>query len=113
MIAGAARTPIGAFCGALASQTAPQLAATAISAALRRAKIEPDEVDAVVLGQALPAGCGQNAAKQAALLADIPPRVDCTGVNKACASGLKAIAIGAQLIALGLAEVVVCGGMES
>lgn len=113
LIAGAARTPIGSFCGGLASLPAPRLGAAAMSAALRRAKIEADEVDAVVLGQALPAGCGQNAARQAAMLAEIPARVDCTGINKACASGLKAVAVGAQLIALGLAEVVVAGGMEN
>lgn len=112
-IAGSARTPIGAFCGSLAALPAPRLGAAAISAALRRAKVEPEEVDAVVMGQALPSGCGQNAVRQAALLAEIPPSADCTGINKACASGLKAVAVAAQMVALGLVDVVVAGGMES
>lgn len=113
LIAGAARTPIGGFCGALAALPAKDLGSSAVGMALRRAKIEPDEVDAFFFGQALPAGCGQNAARQVAMQADIPPVVDCTGINKACASGLKAVAIAAQAIALGMAEVAVAGGMES
>lgn len=112
-IAGAARTPIGAFCGKLSSLPAQRLGAAAMSAALRRARVEPEEVEAVMFGQALPAGCGQNAVRQASLLAEIPPAADCTGINKACASGLKAVALAAQMVALGLADVVVAGGMES
>jgi len=113
LIAGAARTPIGGFCGALAALPAKDLGSSAVGMALRRAKIEPEEVDAVFFGQALPAGCGQNAARQVAMHAGIPPVVDCTGINKACASGLKAVAVAAQAIALGMAEVAVAGGMES
>jgi len=112
-IAGAARTPIGAFCGALSTLPAPRLGAAAIVAALQRARIQPEEVEGVVFGHALPGGCGQHAARQAAILAEIPEGVDCTGVNKACASGLKAVAFAAQAIALGHAEIVVAGGMES
>jgi len=112
-IADGARTPIGSFCGSLADVPAPQLAAEAISAALGRARVEPGEVDAIVFGQALPSGCGQNPVRQAALLAEIPEVVDCTGINKACASGLKAITVAAQAIALGHADVIVAGGMES
>lgn len=113
VIVGAARTAIGAFCGGLAALPAPRLGAAAMAAALRKAKVSPEEVDSVVFGHALPSGCGQHAVRQAALLAEIPPVVDCTGVNKACASGLKAVALAAQAIALGQAEVVVAGGMES
>lgn len=113
LVAGAARTPIGSLCGSLSSLSAARLGSAAISAALQRAGVEADEVDAVVMGQALPSGCGQNVARQAALAANIPPRVDCTGINKACSSGLKAISIAAQMIALGHADVVVAGGMES
>lgn len=113
VIIGAARTPIGSFCGSLSEVTAIRLGAAAISAALGRARVEPDEVDAVVMGQALPAGCGLHAVRQASLLAELPPAVDCTGINKACASGLKAVMVAAQAIALGQAEVVVAGGMES
>ncbi|CAK0885674.1 unnamed protein product, partial [Prorocentrum cordatum] len=113
VVVGAARTAIGAFCGGLAALPATRLGAAAMAAALRKAKVAPEEVDAVVFGHALPAGCGLHAVRQAALLAEIPPAVDCTGVNKACASGLKAVALAAQAIALGQAEVVVAGGMES
>lgn len=113
VIVGAARTPIGAFGGGLAALPAHRLGAAAMAAALRKAKVEPEEVEAVVMGHALPGGCGQHATRQAALLAEIPPGVDCTGVNKACASGLKAVALAAQAVALGHADVVVAGGMES
>eukprot|EP00927_Polykrikos_kofoidii_P045722 TRINITY_DN39799_c0_g1_i1.p1 TRINITY_DN39799_c0_g1~~TRINITY_DN39799_c0_g1_i1.p1 ORF type:complete len:439 (-),score=55.10 TRINITY_DN39799_c0_g1_i1:24-1340(-) len=113
LIAGVARTPIGSFCGALSPITAPRLGASAISSALRQARVQPDEVDAVYFGQALPSGCGQNATRQASLAADIPTGVDCTGVNKACASGLKAVMLAAQAVALGIADVAVAGGMEN
>lgn len=112
-MAGAARTPIGSFCGALKGLPAARLGAAAIRGALRKARIDAEEVDAVVFGHALPSGCGQHAVRQAALAAEIPPSVDCTGVNKACASGLKAVALAAQSIALGHSEVAVAGGMES
>eukprot|EP00928_Gymnodinium_smaydae_P025950 TRINITY_DN20521_c0_g1_i2.p1 TRINITY_DN20521_c0_g1~~TRINITY_DN20521_c0_g1_i2.p1 ORF type:complete len:455 (+),score=101.58 TRINITY_DN20521_c0_g1_i2:52-1365(+) len=113
LILGASRTPIGSFCGGLADFPAPTLGAHAMSAALRKARVNPDEVEAVVFGHALPAGCGQNAVRQAALGAEMPPVVDCTAVNKACASGLKAVMLAAQAIALGHSELIVAGGMES
>eukprot|EP00930_Biecheleria_cincta_P102401 TRINITY_DN94126_c0_g1_i1.p1 TRINITY_DN94126_c0_g1~~TRINITY_DN94126_c0_g1_i1.p1 ORF type:complete len:437 (+),score=61.71 TRINITY_DN94126_c0_g1_i1:141-1451(+) len=113
LIAGAARTPIGSFCGSLAPLPAARLGAAAASAALRRAGIEPDEVEMVFFGQALPAGCGQNTARHAALLAEIPPSVDSTGINKACASGLKAVSLAAQAIAMGQVDIAVVGGMEN
>lgn len=113
LVASAMRTPIGTFCGTLANMPAPQLAGIAISAALRRANIDPEEVDSVVLGQALPSGCGQNVCRQAAMKAGLPAGVDCVSVNKACASGLRAVTMAAQTIALGLADVVVACGVES
>ncbi len=113
VIVGAARTPIGAFQGALAPLVAPQLGAVAIKAALERAGVSPDKVDEVVFGCVLQAGVGQAPARQAAVFAGIPHQVPAVTVNKVCGSGLKAVIAGAQAIALGDAEVVVAGGMES
>jgi len=113
VIVGAARTPVGAFLGSLSSLTAPQLGAAAIKAALERAGVSPSKVDEVFMGCVLQAGVGQAPARQAALFGGLPDTVPCTTVNKVCGSGLKAIVSGAQAIALGDAEVVVAGGMES
>jgi acetyl-CoA C-acetyltransferase len=113
VIVGAARTPVGAFLGSLSSLTAPQLGAAAIKAALERAGLSPAKVDEVFMGCVLQAGVGQAPARQAALFAGLPDTVPCTTVNKVCGSGLKSIVSGAQAIALGDAEVVVAGGMES
>jgi acetyl-CoA C-acetyltransferase len=113
VIVGAARTPIGAFQGALASLTAPQLGSIAIKAALERAGVPADKVDEVIMGCVLQAGVGQAPARQAAIFAGLPATVPAVTVNKVCGSGLKAIVAGAQAIALGDAEVVVAGGMES
>jgi acetyl-CoA C-acetyltransferase len=113
VIVGAARTPIGAFQGALSSITAPNLGATVIKAALERAGVAPDKVDEVVMGCVLQAGVGQAPARQAAIFAGLPDTVPCTTLNKVCGSGLKSVIAGAQAIALGDADVVVAGGMES
>src|SRR5438067_8020008 len=113
VIVGAARTPIGAFLGTLAAVPAPKLGATAIRAALERAGIEPDEVKTVVMGEVLQGGVGQAPARQAAIYAGIPNTVPCVTVNKVCGSGLEAVIEGARVIALGEADVVVAGGMES
>ena len=113
LVVAAARTPIGRYRGALASRTAPQLASQAIRAALRRAAIEPEAVQRVVLGQALQAGVGQNPARQAAVEAGIPMTVPALTVNAVCLSGTAAIAHADLLIRAGLAEAVVVGGMES
>ena len=113
VIVGAARTPVGSFLGSLSSVTAPQLGATAIKAALERAGLDPKKVDEVFMGCVLQAGVGQAPARQAALFGGLPDTVPCTTVNKVCGSGLKSIASGAQAIALGDADVVVAGGMES
>src|SRR3954462_6703904 len=113
VIVGAARTPIGAFLGTLAAVPAPKLGATAIKAALERAGVPPNEVKTVFMGEVLQGGVGQAPARQAPLYAGIPNTVPCASVNKVCGSGLEAVIEGARVIALGEADVVVAGGMES
>ena len=113
VIIGAARTPQGKLKGALSSVTAPQLGAVAIRGALARGGVDPAAVDAVIMGQVLPAGSGQNPARQAALGAGIGWNVPASSVNKVCLSGLTAIIDAKRMIASGDAEVVVAGGMES
>jgi acetyl-CoA C-acetyltransferase len=112
-ICSAVRTPIGAFQGALADVAATRLGATAVKAALERAKVAPDQVGEVYMGNVLTAGEGQAPARQAALYAGLPTDVPCTTVGKVCGSGLMAAVLGAKSILLGDAEVVVAGGMES
>jgi len=107
------RTPIGAFQGALGSLTAPQLGATAIQGALDAAGVDAGQVDEVLMGNVLSAAIGQAPARQAALGAGLPQSVPCTTINKVCGSGMKAVMMAAQAIALGDAQVVVAGGMES
>src|SRR5919109_3189054 len=113
VIVGAARTPIGAFQGSVSSLPAPRLGAVAIKAALERAGVKPEEVKTVFMGQVLQGGVGQAPARQAALYAGIPKSVPCVTVNKVCGSGLESVIEGARVIALGEADVVVAGGMES
>lgn len=113
VIVSAVRTPIGSFMGALSSIPAPKLGAIAIKGALKKAKISPEHVDEVLMGNVVQAGTGQAPARQAALFAGIPDSVPCTTVNKVCASGMKAIMQAAQSIALGDCEIVVAGGMEN
>ena len=114
VIVGATRTAIGTLGGALAQVPAPELGAIVVREALRRAGGLPgDQVDEVILGNVLPAGLGLNPARVAYLKAGIPKEVPGFTINKACGSGLKAVALAAQSIALGDAEVVVAGGMES
>lgn len=112
-IVSAVRTPMGSFQGALSTVSAPQLGATAIASAIKAASIAPESVDEVYMGNVLQAGVGQAPARQAALGAGLGPNVPCTTVNKVCASGMKAIALAAQTIALGDADVVIAGGMEN
>jgi acetyl-CoA C-acetyltransferase len=112
-IAGVARTPIGSLNGTLASLTAPQLGAIAIKAALERAGISPEKVNEVFMGNVVGAGIGQAPAQQASIYAGLPTNIPCTTVNKVCASGMKAIMLGAQSIMNGDNEIVVAGGMES
>ena len=113
VIASAVRTPIGSFNGALASLPAGRLGAVAVRAAVDRAGLQPEQVDEVYLGNVVSAGVGQAPAKQASLFAGVPNTVPCTTVNKVCASGLKAVMLAAQGIALGHRDVMVAGGMES
>ena len=108
-----ARTPNGSFGGGLSSLKAIDLGAIVIKEAVKRAGIETVEVGEVFMGNVLQANTGQAPARQAALKAGIPHKVPCTAINKVCASGMKAIMFGAQAIALGDQDVVVCGGMES
>ncbi|RKG96961.1 thiolase family protein [Corallococcus carmarthensis] len=113
VIVGAARTPIGSFQGALSKLTAPQLGAIAIKAALERAGVKPEAVQEVIMGCVLQAGVGQAPARQATIFAGLPDTVPAVTLNKVCGSGLKAVIAAAQSIALGDADVVVAGGMES
>ncbi|QJE73772.1 acetyl-CoA C-acetyltransferase [Aerophototrophica crusticola] len=113
VIAGAARTPIGSFNGSLSSVPASFLGEVAIREALARAKTDAAEVSEVVLGQVLAAGTGQNAARQAAVKAGIPVERTAYAINQLCGSGLRTVALGYQAIALGDADVIVAGGMES
>jgi acetyl-CoA C-acetyltransferase len=108
-----ARTPLGSFNGVLSSLSATQLGSAAIKGAINRAKISPEDVDAVYMGNVLQANLGQAPARQAALGAGVPVKVPCTTVNKVCASGMKAIMLAASEIKLGHAKVVIAGGMES
>ena len=112
-IVSAVRTPIGSWGGSLKDFSATQLGAFAIKGALDRIKLDGKEVDEVLMGSVMQANLGQAPARQAAKFAGLPDEVNCTTVNKVCASGMKAIVQGAQAIMLGDAEVVVAGGMES
>jgi acetyl-CoA C-acetyltransferase len=113
VIAGAARTPVGAFNGALASLPAHELGRVAIKAALERARVETGDVSEVILGQILAAGAGQNPARQASINAGIPVDAPAWGMNQLCGSGLRAVALGAQQIQLGSSKIVIAGGQES
>ena len=113
VIVSAARTPVGSFLGALSSLPASGLGEVAIRAALERAGVAPDEVDEVILGHVLQAAAGQGPARQAAMGAGIRKEAAAWSLNQICGSGLRAVAIGAQQIALGDARIVVAGGQES
>lgn len=112
-IVGVARTPLGAFQGSLSHLSAAELGAIAIKAAIQRSCLPSDAVEEVFLGNVCSANLGQAPARIASLKAGLPEGTDATSVNKVCSSGLKAVALGAQAIALGLRDVVVSGGMES
>ncbi|MBM4778117.1 MAG: acetyl-CoA C-acetyltransferase [Archangiaceae bacterium] len=113
VIVGAARTPIGAFQGALSSLRAPELGAVAIKAALERAGVKAELVEQIFMGHVLQAGVGQAPARQAARFAGLPDGTPAVTVHKVCGSGLQAVVNAYQVIALGEADVVVAGGMES
>ena len=113
VILSAVRTPIGKFQGGLAPISATQLGAKAVAEAVRRAGIEPKAVDEIIMGNVVQAGLGQNPARQAALRGGLNPRVAAMTINKVCGSGLKAVALAAQAVALNESEIVAAGGMES
>ncbi len=113
VIVAAVRTPIGSFMGSLSSLSATKLGSIAIKGALNKINLDPTLVEEVFMGNVVQAGVGQAPARQAALGAGIPDTVPCTTINKVCASGMKAVMNAAQAIALGDAEVVIAGGMES
>jgi len=112
-IVSAVRTPIGSFGGTLKSFSATQLGGFAIKGALEKIKLNPQEIDEVIMGVVIQANLGQAPARQAAKFAGLPDSVICTTLNKVCASGMKSIAQAAQSILLGDADIVVAGGMES
>ena len=113
VIVSVGRTPIGSFIGSLSKITAPKLGAIAIKGALNKIKLNPNLIDEVFMGNVVSAGLGQAPARQAALLAGISENVPCTTINKVCSSGMKAIMLAAQSIALGDTNIVVAGGMEN
>lgn len=113
VIVGAARTPMGGFQGALSGQTAAELGAVAVRAALDRAGVPASDVDEVLMGCVLPAGLGQAPARQAALGAGLPVSVPASTVNKMCGSGMKTVMMAHDAIAAGSARIMVAGGMES
>ena len=113
VVASACRTATGRFLGGLSSLKPQELGAAVIKEAVKRAGIKPEQVDECYMGNVVQAGLGQSPARQAAILAGLPPEVPATTINKVCGSGLKSIMLGAQAIMVGDAEIVVAGGMES
>src|SRR6187200_3197433 len=112
-IISAVRTPIGSFGGSLKDLSATQLGAIAIKGALHKAGVKPEQIQDVLMGCVLQANLGQAPARQAAKFAGLPDEVNCTTINKVCASGMKSISLAAQSIMLGDADIVIAGGMES
>jgi acetyl-CoA C-acetyltransferase len=113
VIVSTARTPMGGFMGDLKALAAPELGAIAIRAAVERAGVKPEDVQEVIMGNVLSAGQGQAPARQAALGAGLPPAVGCMTINKVCGSGMKAAMLAHDMLALGVNDVMVAGGMES
>lgn len=109
----AVRTPIGKFLGELSELSAPRLAAGVVAEAMKRARVAPEQVDEVILGNVVQAGVGQNPARQAALFGGLPNTIAAFTVNKVCGSGLKAVMLAAQAIKAGDAQIVLAGGTES
>jgi len=113
VIAGACRTAIGRFLGALAPLKAPEFGAVCVAEAVKRAGIKPSDVEEVIMGNVVSAGMGQAPARQAAVKGGIPPEVGATTINKVCGSGLKAVILAAQVIKAGDADCILAGGLES
>jgi acetyl-CoA C-acetyltransferase len=113
VIVAAVRTPVGKFQGALSSIAAPRLGAIVVREVVKRAGLDPAQIDECIMGNVLAAGLGQNPARQAALFGGLPYEVAALTINKVCGSGLKAVALAAQAIQTGNSDIVVAGGMES
>src|SRR6266436_393440 len=113
VIAGAVRTAIGKFGGALAKTPAPELGVTVIRALLARANLKPEEISEVILGQVLTAASGQNPARQALIKAGLPAAIPGMTINKVCGSGLKAVMLASQAVQCGDADIVIAGGQEN
>jgi len=113
VIVSGVRTPVGKFQGSLSGIAAPRLGAVSVREAVKRAQLEPRQIDECIMGNVVSAGLGQNPARQAALFGGLPPEVSAVTVNMVCGSGLRAVALAAQSIQTGNAEIVVAGGMES
>ncbi|ERN54352.1 acetyl-CoA acetyltransferase [Alkalihalophilus pseudofirmus] len=113
VIVSAARTPVGTFGGALSSVPAVDLGAVAAKEAIKRANIQPEDIDEVLIGNILSAGLGQNVARQVAIYAGLPETTPALAINKLCGSGLRTVSMGAQFIALGDADVILAGGVEN
>ena len=113
VIISACRTAVGKFQGGLSEMSAPKLGAVVVREAVKRTKIEPQQVDECIMGNVVSAGLGQNPARQAAIFGGLSPQVGAMTVNKVCGSGLKAVALAAQAIQTGNSTIVLCGGMES
>ena len=107
------RTPVGKFQGSLSDFSATQLGAMVVREAIKRANLDPKQVNECIMGNVVSAGLGQNPARQAGLFGGLPPEVGAMTINKVCGSGLKAVALAAQAIQTGNSEIVVAGGMES
>ncbi len=113
VIVSAARTPVGSFNGAFAKLPASDLGTVALKAAMERAKVAPEDVEEVILGQILTAGQGQNPARQTSIGAGIPVETPAWSINQLCGSGLRAVALGMQQITSGDAQIIAAGGQES
>ena len=113
VIVSGVRTPVGKFQGSLSDVSAPRLGAVVVREAVQRAHLQPEQIDECIMGNVVSAGLGQNPARQAAFFGGLPPEVSAVTVNMVCGSGLRAVALGAQSIQTGNAEIVVAGGMES
>jgi len=113
VIVSACRTPVGKFQGSLSDLSATQLGAIVVREAVKRANLDPKQVDECIMGNVVSAGLGQNPARQAAIFGELPPEVGAMTVNKVCGSGLKAVALAAQAIQTENSSIVVAGGMES
>jgi acetyl-CoA C-acetyltransferase len=113
VIVAGVRTPVGKFQGSLSNFSAVQLGSLVVREALRRARLEPEQVDECIMGNVVSAGLGQNPARQAALHGGLSPAVSAMTINKVCGSGLKAVGLAVQAIQTGNAEIVIAGGMES